>query len=302
MAQTKILHELFPCTEPTGVFAEIRRIISMMDQGFDFGTLEQLHIDIQRLFAGQYPGYQASNTLYHDLKHSYAVALALVRILHGLHLHGQTFSRRHITLAVSCAFFHDTGLIQQQDDHLGTGAKYTVGHEERSISLMREYLGSTLATAEELEDCGQVIRCTILSGDPQQLAFCDPTMGLIGQVLGTADLLAQMSDLHYLEKLPDLFKEFQEGGLPGYASEMEIISKTEEFYHSVALKRLQNELGNIGQHVHLHFLHRWGIDLDLYTEAIDHNMCYLRALKEQCEDKFECYQRLLRQGLADPSR
>jgi hypothetical protein len=301
MASTKTLQELFPCTEPAGVFAEVRRIISMMDKGYDFATLEQLHIDIQRLFAGHYPGYRASNTLYHDLKHTYAVVLAVVRILHSLQLNGQAFTRRHITFAVCSAFFHDSGLIQRQDDRQGTGAKYTIGHEERSIDLLRDYLGSALATDKELDDCGQIIRCTILRGDPRQLTFIDPAMGLIGQVLGTADLLAQMSDPFYLEKLPNLFKEFQEGGLPGYASEMEILTKTEEFFNLVALKRLQNELGDIGQHVHLHFLHRWGIDLDLYTEAIEQNIFYLRALKDLCEDEFECYQRLLRLGADDPS-
>ncbi len=296
MTVNKTLHDLCPSAEPADVFTEIRLIVGTMAQEFNFQLLDRLHEDIQRLFTGSYPGYQASNTKYHDLKHTYAVALATLRILDGLHRHGQELAPRHIELAVCCAFFHDSGLLQQEDDRQGTGAKYTIGHEERSIKLMRDYLGRRQVTATELEDCAQVIRCTILSGHPRALEFHDPILATIGLVLGAADLLAQMCDRHYLEKLPDLFKEFQEGGLPGYASEMEIINKTEDFYHSVAMKRLHHDLNNIGQHVHLHFLARWGIDRDLYTDGIEQNMYYLRALKDQCSGTFECYQKFLRRG------
>jgi hypothetical protein len=299
MTLHKTLHDLCPSAEPADVFAEIRLIVGDMAQPFDFALLDRLHADIQRLFAGTYPGYQASNTKYHDLKHTYAVVLAVARILDGLRLHGQEFAPRHILLAVCCAFFHDSGLIQHETDRQGTGAKYTIGHEERSIKLMRDYLGRAQVSEREMADCAQVIRCTILSGHPRTLEFHDPVLRTVGLVLGAADLLAQMCDRHYLEKLPDLFTEFQEGGLPGYDSEMEIINKTEDFYHSVAIKRLQHDLNNIGEHVHLHFLRRWGIDQDLYTAGIDQNIAYLRALKDHCLGKYECYRKFLRRGVGN---
>lgn len=301
MTETKTLHDLCPSTEVEDVFIEIRHIVGTMVPAFDFQLLERLHGDIQRLFAGSYPGYQASNTKYHDIKHTYAVALAVVRILDGLRLHGQEFTPQHIELALCCAFFHDSGLLQQTADRQGTGAKYTIGHEERSIKLLRDYLADCQVPPLAMDDCGQVIRCTILSGHPRALEFHDPLMRTIGLVLGAADLLAQMCDRHYLEKLPDLFQEFKEGGLPGYASEMEVIDKTEDFYHSVAIKRLRHDLNNIGQHVHLHFLGRWGIDRDLYTDGIEQNMYYLRTVKDQCSGRYECYQKFLRRGTRNGS-
>ena len=40
----------------------------------------------------------------------------------------------------------------------------------------------------------------------------------MGKVLGTADLVAQMADKNYQEKLPLLFLEFQEAGMEEFES------------------------------------------------------------------------------------
>ncbi len=57
-------------------------------------------------------------------------------------------------------------------------------------------------------------------------------------MLGSADLLGQMSDRAYLEKLLFLYKEFREAGIPGFNTEFDIIRKTVDFYE-ITVQRLR---------------------------------------------------------------
>jgi hypothetical protein len=101
-------------------------------------------------------------------------------------------------------------------------------------------------------------------------------------MLGTADLLGQMADRLYLEKLIPLFKEFEEGKVPGFASEYDLLKKTSNFYH-VAQTRLKKDLGNVQRFMVSHFRDRWNMEKNIYQEAIDGNINYLRFVLKHNE-------------------
>jgi len=86
-----------------------------------------------------------------------------------------------------------------------------------------------------------------------------------------------MSDRYYVEKLPMLYGEFQEGGIPGFASDLDLIQKTPEFYAMVT-ERLQNTFGGINHFMKNHFLDRWNIDCELYVTSMERNQAYLKLL------------------------
>src|SRR5258706_15244735 len=77
---------------------------------------------------------------------------------------------------------------------------------------------------------------------------------MLGNLLGTADIIAQMSDRCYLEKCRDrLFPEFVEGGLAArdetdhragvqFKSAEELVVRTPGFYRK-AMDRLDKHLG-----------------------------------------------------------
>ncbi|NVM25221.1 MAG: hypothetical protein HWN70_04800, partial [Desulfobacterales bacterium] len=65
--------------DPQSVFDEVRAIVLMMFQEFDFETLDRVFGDIVRLFRGEYPGYRKCTTQYHDLKHATDTFLAMAR-------------------------------------------------------------------------------------------------------------------------------------------------------------------------------------------------------------------------------
>ena len=292
-SDTKI-YDLVDISSPPQTLTEIKSVLALVHPDFDPCRFEKAYSDIIRLFKGQYPGYRASNTKYHNLEHTCSVTLALVRLVHGLTVDGRSFTPRITELGVLAALFHDTGLIQTVDERQGTGAQYTVGHEERSISFMRDYLADEGFPDADIEDCTHIIQCTILDLSVDGIPFHSDEIKSMGQIMGTADLIAQVSDRTYLEKLPLLFMEFEEAGMDHFGTPLELFQKTEKFYHSVVRKRLTNEMGGAEKGAQSHFRERWGIDRNLYGEAMQKNIQYAKKLETDCPDSFECLKDKLR--------
>nr|WP_321513323.1 HD domain-containing protein [uncultured Pseudodesulfovibrio sp.] len=233
--------------------------------------------DVEKLFFGLYPGYRASNTKYHDFEHTCSVVLATVRLIYGALVDGESFAEEECLKGILAALFHDVGLIQTADDTMGTGAKYTVGHEERSIMFMRSILDGVMSRDDQ-DDIADCIRCTILAMSPSKVAFASENIRTMGYFLGSADLLAQIADRYYLEKLFLLFEEFQEARIPGYDSAMDLLAKTSTFYQEVVRTRLDKEFLRVDRYMELYFSNRRGVDKDLYSEAIDRNLSYLESI------------------------
>jgi HD superfamily phosphodiesterase len=281
------LFDLIDDSSPNEIYAEIAKILLMIDPDFDPAPIKKVYTDIISLFEGSYPGYRASNTRYHNLEHTCSVVLATARLIHGLHVQNHSFSIRIMRLGLIGALFHDTGLIQKKHEHKGTGAQYTIGHEERSIELMRVYLKSNDYSAEDIKDCSHIIMSTILTLPLAEIPFRSNKVKAMGMILGSADLIAQMSDRTYLEKLPLLFQEFEEAKMPGFETPLELFKNTEEFYHSVARTRLRQELGNVAAAALYHFRERWNINSDLYAVSITNNIEYLKKVYEYCAESAE---------------
>ncbi|MDD3313173.1 MAG: hypothetical protein PHP91_13630, partial [Pseudodesulfovibrio sp.] len=179
---------------------EVEETVRDFFPGYDGVLFRRAFEDVQKLFFGMYPGYQASNTKYHDFEHTCSVVLADVRLIYGAMAEGNIFAEEDVVKGLLAALFHDVGLVQTTRDTEGTGAKYTVGHEECSIQFMRENLAGVLH-GDGIEDIADCIRCTILAMSPSKVAFRTDDMRFMGYFLGSADLLAQIADRYYLEKL-----------------------------------------------------------------------------------------------------
>jgi len=277
------LYELTDTGSPAETLAEIKHILHLIDPSLDPSPIEAIFGDIVRLFSGEFPGYKASNTKYHNLEHSCSTALATARILHGMHVQGHVFTPRLVQLCLIGALFHDTGLIQAEEEVKGTGAQHTIGHEDRSIDLLGQYLAEKGYTSEDIRDCGHMIKCTELFFPMDQIPFASEEVRIMGKIVGTADLVAQMADKNYQEKLPLLFMEFQEAGMQGFETPLELFSKTEEFYRKVARKRMRNELEGVSAAALYHFRERWQIDKNLYEESIKAN---IRRMKDTVTESF----------------
>jgi hypothetical protein len=134
-------------------------------------------------------------------------------------------------------------------------------------------------------EIGRIIECTNLSNLPKELEFKDPESECAGAILGAADLLGQMGDRTYLEKLLFLYYEFREAGVPGYSTEFDILRNTLGFYGRTR-ERLDKDLEGIPSLARVHFRERFDIDQNLYLESIERQMDYLKAIIEDDSTNF----------------
>lgn len=272
--------QLVKMSSPSAVFAEVRHISGLMEGVIDLDRLEMVFKHTCELYDGSYSGYRPCNTLYHDLRHTTDVFLALARLLHGAYSEGIRFAPGEATIALISTLMHDTGYIQKSSDRTGTGGKYTLTHVARSIDFVSDFFPAHGFTSEETILCKNFIHGTSINIDLNQTGFPTPSALMLAKMIGTADLLGQLADRIYLEKLLFLYREFREANITSYSSEFELLNSTIGFYDLME-SRLFNTLDNVQQHMYSHFRSRWGIDRNLYEDAIGKNLTYLRSLLKQ---------------------
>ena len=100
---------------------------------------------------------------------------------------------------------------------------------------------------------------------------------MAAEILAAADILGQMADRAYLEKLLFLYNEFREAGIAGYDNAFDILRKTAGFYESTKA-RLDGPLGRVSGKVTEHFSQRHGVPRNLYREAVIRQMAYLETI------------------------
>ena len=291
------LEELVDAGNPKMVLGEVLHTLGGILEDQDLHRLDQVFSDVRSLFTGRFPGFSGCNTRYHDLEHTTDTLLAMARLIHGGIEAGRAIDRHTALLGLIGALLHDTGYIQTIEDHAGTGAKYTASHIFRSINFTRGYLLRSGFSRADYSVCRNALLCTGIENRVGKIAFRTEEDALIGKMLGTADLLGQMSSSRYLVKLPYLYRELVEGEVLHRGTEYEFLENTEAFYRST-LDRFTEELGGVYGFMQEHFRARWGIDRDLYLEAIEENIAYLGSiLRNHPKD----YLPLLKRKKKDPS-
>lgn len=284
------LSRLIDMEDPHAVLDEVKTIVSMLFSGFDFAVLDLTFTDIVRLFKGEYQGYGPCRTQYHDLKHTTDTFLAMTRLVHGIMLSGQQLTAEQITLGLVCALMHDTGYIQKIDEQTGEIPFKSLADVRRSIAFMDQYKSDHGLSQEVFQHSSVILSCTDLSAKISELHFPSPKIALLGKLLATADLLGQMADRTYLEKLLFLFDEFRDGGVMGYQSELDLLRKTRDFYR-MSRQRLAKDLAGVHEHMRSHFKLRWNLDRDLYMEALERHMAYLIYILKNHEKDYRKYLR-----------
>ncbi len=270
---------------PKAILAEVRKIFCYHYPSKYFIDVYKNYTLIKQLFEGKFPGYRACNTHYHDFMHTITILLSAIRLVDGFNLKNDALPVHAAANLLNAALFHDTGYIQEAWDQTGTGAKYTSTHVGRSIEFLTKHQAVFIIDPNQLENISNIILCTDLGVDIDSIAFSSTEDRMIGFMLATSDLLAQMSDRAYLEKLLFLYYEFKDGGIEGFDFEFDILRKTTVFYEFMK-KRLTETCGSVYNNAQIHFEKRYMIDQNLYMEAIERHMVYLYKIIEDDSTNF----------------
>jgi len=130
---------------------------------------------------------------------------------------------------------------------------------------------------EEIAEGRTMILCTDIKVEITESLFLSSSVELLGRLLNAADLLAQMADRIYLEKLLFLYHEYKEGHAGDYESEVDLLKKTIGFYEFIE-QRLGSIMDRVDAFMISHLNARWGVTTNLYTEAIERQKDYLKKI------------------------
>jgi hypothetical protein len=261
--------------------------------GADFAVLGRAFDDFQALFAGRYPGFLACDTLYHDARHTLDMTLAMARLIDGHERVCAPLDRlgpRRAALGVLVALLHDTGYLKRSSEgHVANGAVFTKVHVSRSAEFAAAYLPQ-IGFGAEAALAAKLVHFTGYEIDVDEIQVAEPRERMLGCLVGTADLIGQMSDRLYLEKCRDfLYTEFvwaniarekcDDGReLVRYASAADLMTKTPLFYEYVARSRIEKKLGGVDRFAEAHF-----DGPSLYQAEIERNIGFLRLVVESAE-------------------
>ena len=276
-------------TDPVCVKLEITRIYRALHGRPEPTALDHAFDDVVRLYRGEYPGYLKCDTDYHDLQHIMDVSLAMTRLLDGYERgrgEGPAIGERLFQLGVICALYHDVGYLRRIGDRKHRrGAEYTAIHVTRGGRFLKEYL-PTIGMGEYAEIAPQIVHFTGYERPVASIRVPDPIYKLIGSLLGSADIIAQMADRCYLEKCRDrLYPEFVEGGIAVkknghgdvvvFASGDDLLRKTPGFYNG-AEHRLEVDLGGAYKFATAHFGGN-----NLYMDAVKQNIRFAERVSTE---------------------
>jgi hypothetical protein len=276
-------------SSPPAVLAAVEALFRPTWPQLSTEPLTRAFEHFERLFAGEVEGFHGVDTVYHDRQHSLDITLALARLLVGYerqHEPPQRLGGARATVGVLTGLFHDVGYLRRSDDHDSrNGAEFTRTHVSRGARFLEEYL-PVLGFAAWVPVATQIVHFTgyemPFARIEEQVA--DPRDIMVGHLLGTADMIAQIADRCYLEKCRDrLYAEFVLGGvaLPfsdgnpqvKYASGLDLLRQTPDFIADVRAKRLDRDFR--GAYRYLETLYGGS---NPYLEAIDRNVEYLRQI------------------------
>lgn len=245
--------------------------------------LRTLFPEIERLFCGQHPDYNAIDLKYHDLEHTLQATLCLVLLLEGRHAAAvePRLDARHFELAISAALLHDSGYLKARSDVKGTGAKYTYCHVLRSCVFAASYLPTLGADDVEVEAVLGAINCTGPAKEISRLRFREPIDRVIGCALATADYLAQMAAGDYPDELEILFNEFKESDdyihLPpdrrAFRSATELIENTPHFWKTIVQRKLESDFQAVYRFLALPYPH----GRNPYIDAVEKNIEIIKS-------------------------
>lgn len=257
------------------VQAQVREIVHAFAPGHDLARIDQAFTLLDHAFGGELPGYQMLKTPYHNRMHTNEVALCSARMLHGLHLADRGLDGDHIDAALIGALMHDVGYLMRHEEASGTGAQFTETHVMRGVNFVREQLSDLPANI--MEATVKVILLTDHRKAADWVSFDNVQQQRAAYATASADLIGQMANRSYLERLLLLYLEFEEAHLGGFSDFHDLLEKTAGFSRLTKL-RLTDELSGLSPVLARHFSVQLGVERNFYAESIERNLAYLQQV------------------------
>ena len=222
---------------PAAVRAAVDRLFWEVFPEGDPELVGRIFECVIRCFRGDCPEYLPIDTRYHDLEHTLQGTLCMVRLLAARHrLRAEPILDQHyFEYGLLAILLHDTGYAKRRDDTVGTGAKYTYTHVERSARFAADLLNQKGFRPHEIRAIQNMIRCTGVNARIDAIPF-------------------QMAAPDYVDTVPALYEEFAEAARYSrtqrlrttvFSSPEDLLRKTPSFWTEYVRPRLDGEFGGL---------------------------------------------------------
>lgn len=275
-------------SSPTAVRLAVSRMFVALWPQVSLAPIERSFERFEAMFTGRAPGYLGVDTLYHDMQHTLDITLAMMRLVVGHEKQSDAkdrFGAERAVVGLVTALFHDVGYLRETSEQdQANGAEFTRNHVSRGARYLEKWLPE-IGLARWVGVVTELVHYTGYEKPIASIALTDRRDRRMGQLLGTADMIAQMADRCYLEKCRDrLYPEFVLGGvaLPTgqdgyrkvlYASGIDLLRQTPNFMRDVRTKRLDGDFEAAYRYLEILFGGR-----NPYIEAIDRNAAFLNEV------------------------
>jgi len=230
-----------------------------------YGNLKPDYADfIGRVASMALENIAHSNALYHNVEHTILVTLVGQEILRGKHIRYGSVSCEDWLHVIISLLFHDIGYVKgvclqdKPNERLydkgidaeliflppgSTDASFTPYHVDRGKVFFEEFFSDHyLIDIEVVKQNIEMTRFPVPDDDEHQDTVNYP--GLVR----AADLIGQLSDPRYLEKMPALFYEFEETGANknlGYSNPDDLRAGYPNFFRNVVYPLIEKGLHHL---------------------------------------------------------
>ena len=279
-------------TDAAAVNAEVSRIYLELYPDAKIESLDTAFRDATAMYRGDVAGFHACDTAYHDIQHTLDVTLAMARMIDGYErtrVGAERIDERLFRLGVVTALFHDVGYLRRQTDTTASnGAEFTFIHVSRGAEFLRQYLPK-IGMPDHADTAAALIHFTGYERPVSSIQVPGLIYQLLGNLLGSADIIAQMADRCYLEKCRDrLYPEFVAAGIASkrdaegkeiivFSSGADLVRKTPGFYIG-ATHRLESDLNKGYHYAEPHFRGQ-----NLYVEELNKNIQFAKDISSDPE-------------------
>jgi len=254
------------CEVHKNIMQSIKSIYSTNYGTENTDLIETVFNDVIDLFNGERSGFQRCDAQYHDFSHTLQTIPPFIEIIDGWNKAKESSKilKNYFDLGIIAVLLHDTGYMKTMDDQQGTGAKYTFIHIQRSVDFAGSYLPRIGLTEHQIVVVQNAIRCTGVRVILEDIHFTSEEGKILGFALGTADFLGQMSAPDYIDKLPVLYKEYEEAyqfegieklramGAMIFESPEHLIQNTPFFFEKIVLNRFK-AMGSVYEYLMYHY-------------------------------------------------
>jgi hypothetical protein len=276
-------------SSPPKVRAAVADLFSSLYPQRSFDAVWLAFYDFERAYTGLDPEFHAVDTSYHDIQHTLDMTLAIARLIAGHEMSVEPADRlgpERAELALVSALFHDAGYLRHKirDEGAVNGAVFTRTHVTRSGKFLEGYL-PRIGLERFTPVVSRIVHFTGYEVNIDSIELDEPKDSVVGHLLGTADLIAQLADRCYLEKCRDrLYPEFVLGGVAIderaeggkgvlYRDAHDLLAKTLSFYQSSARHRLETKFNRVYRYMEAFF--EGG--QSLYVQFIRKNLAFLSS-------------------------